>query len=88
MEKIMENTNKKLIARYTFEDAGNIGRDSSGNGNDAVALGARAPKAEEVCGRKAAHFYGGEYGVSYLELPKDILKDVSDNTGFTVSAWV
>ena len=79
---------KRLIARYTFEDAKNIGKDSSGNGNDAVALGARAPKAEEVCGRTAAHFYGGEYGVSYLELPKNILKDVSDETGFTISAWV
>ena len=79
---------KRLIARYTFEDAKNIGKDSSGNGNDAVAMGARAPKAEEICGRAAAHFYGGEYGVSYLELPKNILKDVSDETGFTVSAWV
>jgi len=79
---------KRLIARYTFEDANNIGKDYSGNGNDAVALGVRAPKTEGICGRTAAHFYGGEYGVSYLELPKDILKDVSDNTGFTVSAWV
>lgn len=79
---------KRLIARYTFEDASNIGKDYSGNGNDAVALGARVPKAEEICGRKAAHFYGGEYGVSYLELPKNILQGVSDNTGFTMSAWV
>ena len=79
---------KRLIARYTFDDAKNIGKDCSGNGNDAVALGVKAPKAEEICGRKAAHFYGGEYGVSYLELPKNILKGVSDETGFTVSAWV
>ncbi len=79
---------KRLIARYQLNDANNIGKDSSGNGNDAVALGAKAPKVEEICGRMAAHFYGGEYGVSYLELPKDILKNVSDNTGFTVSAWV
>ena len=50
---------KRLIARYTFEDAKNIGKDCSGNGNDAVAMGARAPKAEEICGRAAAHFYGG-----------------------------
>ena len=57
---------KRLIARYTFEDANNIGKDYSGNGNDAVALGVRAPKTEEICGRTAAHFYGGEYGVSYF----------------------
>ncbi|MBP3567563.1 MAG: alpha-L-arabinofuranosidase [Lachnospiraceae bacterium] len=79
---------KRLIARYLFEDANNIGKDSSGNGNNAVAMGAKVPKVEEICGRKAAHFYGGGYGVSYLELPKDILKDVSDSTGLTVSAWV
>ena len=79
---------KRLIAWYQLNDAYNIGKDSSGNGNDAVAMGVRAPKAEEVCGRTAAHFYGGEYGISYLELPKNILKDVSDETGFTVSAWV
>ena len=78
----------KLIAWYTFEDSENIGKDSSGNENNAVAMGTKAPKVEAVCGRKAAHFYGGEYGASYLELPKDILKDVSDNSGLTVSAWV
>lgn len=86
MEK--NTMNDKLIAWYMFDDANNIGKDNSGNGNNAVALGARAPKVEDICGRKAAHFNGGEYGVSYLELPKDILKDVSDNTGLTISAWV
>ncbi|MBO5353301.1 MAG: alpha-L-arabinofuranosidase [Lachnospiraceae bacterium] len=90
MDKIKgENTmNKNLIAWYTFDDASNIGKDSSGNNCTAVAQGERAPKVEEICGRKAAHFFGGEHGVSYLELPKDILKDVNDNSGFTVSAWV
>ena len=79
---------KRLIAWYQFNDANNIGKDSSGNGNNAAAQGVRAPKVEDICGRKAVHFHGGEYGVSYLELPKDILKNVSDNTGLTVSAWV
>ncbi len=78
----------RLIAWYKLDDANNIGKDSSGNGKDAVAMGAKAPKVEDICGRKAAHFNGGEYGVSYLELPKDILKGVSDDTGLTVSAWV
>ena len=64
----------RLIAWYKFDDANNIGKDNSGNGNNAVAMGAKAPKVEEICGRPAAHFNGGEYGVSYLELPKDILK--------------
>ncbi len=83
-----ETVDKRMIAWYAFDDADNIGKDCSGNGNDAAASGARAPKVEEVCGRKAAHFYGGEYGVSYMELPKNILKDVNDNTGLTISAWV
>ena len=78
----------RLIAWYKLDDANNIGKDSSGNGKDAVAMGAKAPKVEDICGRKAAHFNGGEYGVSYLELPKDILQGVSDDTGLTVSAWV
>lgn len=78
----------RLIAWYAFKDAEALGKDSSENGNDAVPCGARAPQAEQIDGRHAAHFYGGENGISYLELPKDILKNVSDTTGFTVSAWV
>ena len=79
---------KRMIAWYKFDNAGEIGKDSSGNGMDAKAMGAKAPMVEEVCGRAAAHFKGGEYGVSYLELPKDILKDVGDDSGLTISTWV
>ena len=77
-----------MIAWYPFDDAKAIGKDVSGNNNTAIACGARAPQVEEVCGRKAAHFYGGEYGVSYLELPKDILHGVGDDNGLTISTWV
>ncbi len=84
-KKVMD---KRMIAWYAFDDVANVGKDCSGNGNDAAALGVRAPKVEEVCGRRAAHFLGGEYGVSYLELPKNILKDVGDASGLTISAWI
>ena len=79
---------KNMIAWYPFDDEKNIGKDSSGNNNTAVAYGTRVPQIEEVNGRKAVHIFGGEYGASYLELPKDILKNVSDDNGLTISVWV
>ena len=63
---------KNMIAWYPFDDEKNIGKDSSGNNNTAVAYGTRVPQIEEVNGRKAVHIFGGEYSASYLELPKDI----------------
>ena len=79
---------KNIIAWYSFDDENDVGKDCSGNNNSAVACGIRAPKIEEVNGRKAVHIFGGEYGTSYLELPKDLLKGVSDDNGLTISAWV
>lgn len=84
----MEAKEKNLIARYPFDDTSEVGKDISGNANTAIPKGRRKPKVMEVCGKKAAFFDGGEYGSSYMQLPPDILKDVSDDTGFTVSAWV
>lgn len=78
----------KMIAWYPFDDANAIGKDISGNNNTANACGKNIPQVKEVNGRMAAHFNGGEYGVSYLELPKDILKSVGDNSGLTISTWV
>lgn len=80
--------NEKLIAWYSFDDQENVGKDSSGNENHAALMGERKPVIKEVCGRKAAVFDGGQNGVSYMELPKDILKNVGDYTGFTVATWV
>ncbi len=80
--------NEKLIAWYAFDNQENVGKDSSGKENHAVACGSRKPTVKEVCGRKAAVFEGGEYGASYMELPADLLKNVGDHTGLTVSAWV
>ena len=80
--------NEKLIAWYAFDNQENVGKDSSGKENHAVACGSRKPTVQEVCGRKAAVFEGGEYGASYMELPADLLKNVGDQTGLTVSAWV
>ena len=80
--------NENMIAWYPFDDTYDVGRDASGRGNTAVAIGTRRPAVQEVKGRKAAVFQGGEYGSSYLELPFDLLTDVNDNTGFTVSTWI
>lgn len=79
---------EKLIAWYSFTDQNQIGKDSSGHDNHAQAMGTRQPAIREVCGRSAAVFQGGEYGVSYLELPKELLKGVGDQNGLTISTWV
>ncbi|MBE0338738.1 alpha-L-arabinofuranosidase C-terminal domain-containing protein [Paenibacillus sp. 23TSA30-6] len=78
----------QIIARYKFDDAGNVGKDSSGQGNDGVASGTVAPTISNASGRMALTLEGGPNGTSYIQLPSDLLKDVSDNTGVTVTAWV
>lgn len=83
-----KNGEKEMIAWYPFDDEQNTGKDISGNGWNAVAMGTKKPEVAEVKGRKAAVFKGGVYGASYMELPKEILKDVGDQTGLTVSTWV
>lgn len=80
--------NQNIIAWYPFDDAAAVGKDISGHDNMAVPMGTRQPAVEEVCGRNAAVFRGGEFGASYLELPKGIMEGVGDNDGFTVSTWV
>ena len=58
--------NENMIAWYPFDDTYDVGRDASGRGNTAVAIGTRRPAVQEVKGRKAAVFQGGEDGSSYL----------------------
>ena len=87
----MSTTNsltKNLIACYPFDDAENVGKDTSGNGNNATALGTKAPYIQERSGRNAVVLCGGNSGTSYLELPKNILERVSDSGGITISTWV
>lgn len=88
MSTTNNSRNENMIAWYPFDDTSDVGRDASGRGNTAMAIGTRRPEVQEVKGRKAAVFQGGEYGSSYLELPFDLLTDVNDNTGFTVSTWI
>ncbi|WP_310830981.1 alpha-L-arabinofuranosidase C-terminal domain-containing protein [Paenibacillus pedocola] len=84
----MTNFRDQIIAHYKFEDAAHTGKDSSGQGRDGAAYGQVAPAVSEVNGRMAVTFAGGASGTSYVQLPADLLKDVSDNTGVTVAAWV
>ena len=84
----MSNFNDCLTARYTFEDASNLGKDISGNGMDAVAMGTSIPVAEMLDGKMAVKMNGGKNGTSFFKLPENILKDVNDQTGITLSAWV
>ncbi|WP_340401821.1 alpha-L-arabinofuranosidase C-terminal domain-containing protein [Paenibacillus sp. FSL H8-0079] len=84
----MTTYQNQLIAQYTFEDAVQIGKDSSGNGHDSLAKGELPPVISELKGRSAVTLNGGENGTSYLQLPSDLLRDVSDNTGITIATWV
>lgn len=89
MEDVMGKLQgKDMIAWYLFDDAAQVGKDSSGNQKHGKPCGSRLPVVEEVCGRNAAVFKGGEFGASYLELPEDILETVGDGNGLTVSTWV
>lgn len=84
----MSNYKEQLLAHYKFENEQQIGKDSSGNGNDGTSLGEKHPYASMIQGRSAAVFSGGNNGTSYLQLPSDLLCNVSDNTGLTIAAWV
>ncbi|WP_440119263.1 alpha-L-arabinofuranosidase C-terminal domain-containing protein [Paenibacillus sp. QZ-Y1] len=84
----MTTLHNPLIAHYKFEDAAEIGKDSSGNGHNGEAAGETLPHISEVNGRWAVTFTGGANGTSYLQLPSDLLRDVSDHTGVTVASWV
>ncbi len=85
---VSENLKAKLIALYKFDDENAIGKDYSGNDNDAVALGFNPPVVSDVCGKKAALLSGGVNGTSYFELPEAIIDCIRDDEGVTVSTWV
>lgn len=84
----VKNINSDILARYKFDDPEKIGKDTSGNSNDAILLGTSSPKIEVIGGKTAVTLTGGPHGSSYLQLPTDLLKDITDETGITVSTWV
>lgn len=86
----MSSTNykEKLIAKYDFSDNSDIAKDSSTFGNNGLAKGDTSPTVGTVAGRNAVTFTGGTSGSCYIELPSDLLKNVSDDTGLTISTWI
>lgn len=79
---------KRLLAHYMFDDKTNVGKDSSGNSFDASSEGNIPVVVENVQGRSAACFAGGKNGSSYLRVPAGIFKEISDQNGITVTAWL
>lgn len=77
-----------IIAQYKFDNVTNVGEDTSGNMKHGVALGTNKPLISTIGGRKAVTFTGGYSCTSYINLPSDLLEEVSDNTGLTISTWV
>lgn len=84
----MTTFRNQMIAQYKFDDASHVGKDSSGQGNNGVASGTVTPEISNVNGKSAVVLAGGPSGTSFIQLPSDLLKGVSDNTGVTVTAWV
>ncbi|WP_019909043.1 alpha-L-arabinofuranosidase C-terminal domain-containing protein [Paenibacillus sp. HW567] len=84
----MATVQEQMIAHYRFDDAGNPGKDSSGQNNHGAATGKQPPVVSGVSGRPAVTFAGGKNGSSFIALPSTLLAGVSDNTGITVAAWV
>ncbi|QAA32957.1 alpha-L-arabinofuranosidase C-terminal domain-containing protein [Clostridium manihotivorum] len=82
------NYRENLIAHYRFDDINNVGKDSSKNGNHGEALGEVKPSIGSVAGKTALKLLGGNHKTSYVNLPSNLLKDVNDNTGITISTWV
>ena len=79
---------KKLIAHYKFSEPSSVAKDYSGNSMDGAALGTTPPVIKEIDGRMAASFAGGAHGTSYIKLPENLLADISDDAGFTMTAWI
>lgn len=88
MGKTENGYRKQMIAWYAFGDKEDAGKDSSGKGHPAKPEGKKKPQVTKIDGRPAASFAGGEYGASYFQLPEDLLLEVSDENGLTVSAWL
>lgn len=84
----MTNYMDKILAHYEFKNGENDFSDSSCNHFDGVIGGTNPPTIQEIEGRKCAVFEGGDHGTNFIKLPENLLSDVSDNTGFTVSTWV
>jgi len=80
---------KDMIAWYQFNDPETIGKDASGHGRDAVPCGKVLPIIKNMDGRMALHIDGdGIHGNSYMKLPADILKEVTDDDGMCVTFWL
>lgn len=76
-----------LLAHYTFDDGGNLGRDSSGNGYDLdfdAGNGVLSTNDAWV-GSGAAYFDGGSF-FSYTTPPTNILHALAGS--FSVSFWI
>ena len=61
----MSSYQDHIIAHYKFEDAGNIGKDYSGQGKDGIAAGLSVPSVAKVSGRNAAAFAGEQWNVVF-----------------------
>jgi hypothetical protein len=76
-----------LIAHYTFDNSGNLGQDSSGNGYDLNFNGGDGvtSSSEAKVGSGAAYFDGGSF-FSYTSTPGNVLSTLAGD--FSLSFWI
>jgi len=76
-----------LVAHYTFDNSGNIGQDTSGNGYDLDFNGADRVvfNSTAKAGAGAAYFDGFSY-LSYNSTPSNILSTLAGD--FSLSFWI
>ena len=82
-----QTTTTTLIAHYTFDNSGNLGKDSSGNGYDLDFNGGNGVLStnDAWLGGGAAYFDGGSF-LSYSSAPANVLHALAGD--FSLSFWI
>ena len=76
-----------LLAHYTFDDATNLGKDTSGNGNDLTRT-INADGIKTVEGHKnTAVYFGGTSGLAATDTANNDFVDKTGSGSLTVSFW-
>lgn len=83
-----ESTDPVLLAYYTFDDAENLGKDASANGNDLVHIvNPDGIKAVEGHVGGAVYFHGESGMTTFDGVATDDFIDRNGNTSITIAFW-
>lgn len=84
---VAEESAPMLLAYYTFDDAENLGKDSSVNGNDLIrVINPNGISVVEGYAGNAAYFSGSSGMTPFDDANNDFI-DLHGNKSFTISFW-